>query len=83
MARCLYLVVGKVVVEQQHQEKNYLKQRRQRMFGKKSKFTEADLYKMIQDAMTEKPVREAGTKPNFLELLKSKKGLNKAGNERT
>ena len=50
------------------------------MFGKKRRFTEADLNKMIQDAMMEKPVDEAGTKPNFLELLKSKSGLNR--NER-
>ena len=49
------------------------------MFGKKFKFTEADLDRMIEDALKEKPV-QTGTKPNILEQLKSKAGLNKARN---
>ena len=47
------------------------------MFGKKFKFTETDLDKMITEALQEKSMGDGTATPNVLQRLKAQIGLNK------
>ena len=53
------------------------------MFGKKFKFNEEELNKVILEALQEAPIKDKTARPNVLELKKTAAELNRIRNERT